>query len=334
MIGARVMVARVMAVVLRSCAFVLAAACGGPAAPWQDAPPVALDLKAALSATTVPLLAPFELQLDLFHRRDLEVEFEPKVPSPGFTGSVRAEAPRDLGHGIWRRAVLSLRAVEGPGALTIAPFTARARDGTVAASTPELQLEVTSLLEQAGAEIEPPGPLYASPSRWWIWTLLAAAGALLAFLFVRWRRRAASRPSPAATPVPPHTKALRALARLRVVARTTPAQIEAFYVEVSQVLRTYLEERFGLRAPERTTEEFLAEIEQGSVLATDQRLALQRFLSQCDLVKFAAQLPGEGIHLETFAIAERFVETTRADGGREDERAAEAAAPEPQGAAR
>jgi hypothetical protein len=129
--------------------------------------------------------------------------------------------------------------------------------------------------------------------------------------------------------VPPHTKALRALARLRVLPRTTPAQVEAFYVEVSQVLRTYLEERFGLHAPERTTEEFLSELEQGSALSTDQRRALQRFLSQCDMVKFAAQIPGEEVHLETFAIAEQFVETTRADGGRDGVGVVHGAAPEP-----
>jgi hypothetical protein len=37
------------------------------------------------------------------------------------------------------------------------------------------------------------------------------------------------------------------------VPRGTEAEVERFYVEVSDVLRTYVEERFGLRAPERTT---------------------------------------------------------------------------------
>ena len=105
----------------------------------------------------------------------------------------------------------------------------------------------------------------------------------------------------------------RALQRLRSAPRTTAAEIEAFYVEVSAVLRLYLEERFGLRAPERTTEEFLRELESGAALAREHRAELKQFLSQCDLVKFAAYRPSENDHLATFAIAEAFVERTRAD---------------------
>jgi hypothetical protein len=110
----------------------------------------------------------------------------------------------------------------------------------------------------------------------------------------------------------PHVKAMRELARLRSAPRRTTAEIDAFYVAVSAVLRGYLEERFGLRAPERTTEEFLQELEQSPALA-GQRQELRAFLSQCDLVKFAAQVPGEPVHLETLATAERFVAATRAD---------------------
>ena len=113
--------------------------------------------------------------------------------------------------------------------------------------------------------------------------------------------------------VPPHVKAMRALQRLKNEARTTKQQIEAFYVEVSQVLRVYLEERFGLHAPERTTEEFLRELEGGEELAKSHRRELERFLSQCDLVKFAAFVPEERDHLTTWDMAAAFVEATRSD---------------------
>jgi hypothetical protein len=108
-------------------------------------------------------------------------------------------------------------------------------------------------------------------------------------------------------------KALRALQRLRGSSRTTRAEVEAFYVDVSRVLRDYLEERFGLRAPERTTEEFLRELEGGDQLARDHRAELERFLSQCDLVKFAAHVPTEHDHLTTWGLAAAFVEATRGD---------------------
>ena len=107
-------------------------------------------------------------------------------------------------------------------------------------------------------------------------------------------------------PLAAHVKALRALARLRGQPRVTEAEVEAFYVDVSQVLRVYLEERFGLHAPERTTEEFLGEIEQSDLLNADHRLSITRFLQQCDLVKFARLIPQSEVHDQTFRIANSF----------------------------
>ena len=291
----------------------LAAACGGPQAPWDKAP-LTLDLRATLSTSTVPLLGDVELTLDLFARQDLEVEFAAKVPDKGFQGTVTDLPAEPFEHGTWRRTVLKLRPIDGPGTLTIAPFSAKAKDGTVAATTPELKLEVTSLLAEAGPGLEDHSELLVPRWPWWWWAAGGGAVLVLVLLLWWWRRRPRrATTSPTEVPLPPHVKAQRALARLRNEPRTTPAQIEHFYVQVSLVLRVYLEERFGLHAPERTTEEFLQEIEGSDRMAVDQNLRLKRFLGQCDLVKFAAVVPGEEVHLETFALAEQFVEATRAD---------------------
>ncbi|MBK8097127.1 MAG: hypothetical protein IPK26_08470 [Planctomycetes bacterium] len=291
----------------------LASACGGPRPPWDKAP-LTLDLRATLSTSTVPLLGDVELTLDLFARQDLEVEFAAKVPDKGFAGTVTDLPPQPFEHGTWRRTVLKLRPIEGPGTLTIAPFSAKAKDGTVAATTPELKLEVTSLLAEAGPGLEDHSELLVPRWPWWWWAVGGAAVLLLVLFLWWWRRRPQpGAASPTEVPLPPHVKAQRALARLRHEPRTTPAQIEQFYVQVSLVLRVYLEERFGLHAPERTTEEFLQEIEGSDRMAVDQNLRLKRFLGQCDLVKFAAMVPGEDVHLETFALAEQFVEATRVD---------------------
>ena len=294
-------------------ALLLLAGCGAPQSPWRELP-VKLGLKAQLQPETVPLLGTATLTLDLFHRRDVAVEFAPKLPD-GCQGEIESQPERDLDDGIWLRTVMTLRPLRGPGPLPIGPFTAKAKDGIGDTSTEPLRMQVTSLLHDAGAAIEAPAPPIAAASRWYWWALGGVAAATLLLLFWRWQR---ARPQPAPRPaveLPPHVKALRALGRLHQAPRTTPAQIEAFYVEVSQVLRVYLEERFGLRAPERTTEEFLLELEQPAIAGLDleQRLQLRRFLSQCDLVKFAAQTPGEDVHQATFAIAEGLVEATRSD---------------------
>ena len=64
-------------------------------------------------------------------------------------------------------------------------------------------------------------------------------------------------------------------------------QPERFCTVVSEITRTYLEERFGLRAPDQTTEEFLAELPRSIVLDLRHKQFLGDFLTRCDLVKFA-----------------------------------------------
>ena len=50
--------------------------------------------------------------------------------------------------------------------------------------------------------------------------------------------------------------------------RTCPeaGRIKEFYQRISDILRHYIENRFGLHAPERTTEEFLVELKPSEVL--------------------------------------------------------------------
>ena len=83
-----------------------------------------------------------------------------------------------------------------------------------------------------------------------------------------------------------------------------------FCIAVSDATRLYLEERFDLHAPERTTEEFLKELRRTHHLNADQKLTLGEFLEQCDLVKFARLEPTESELRSLYRIAERLVEET------------------------
>jgi hypothetical protein len=133
-------------------------------------------------------------------------------------------------------------------------------------------------------------------------------GALLLALLVqalrRWRRHAAI-PFPAFVS-PPH---VRARDRLR---RALDAIHDArrFCTEVSDTLRSYLEERFELHAPDRTTEEFLDELQTSPLLSLAQKQALGEFLARCDLVKFARYEPGEPELRELWNAAMQLVDET------------------------
>jgi hypothetical protein len=80
-----------------------------------------------------------------------------------------------------------------------------------------------------------------------------------------------------------------ALQRLEAVrALMQPDDAREFSIAVSDVVRRYIEERFGVTATHRTTEEFLHDLLDSSHAALARhRALLSEFLQQCDLVKFA-----------------------------------------------
>ena len=105
-----------------------------------------------------------------------------------------------------------------------------------------------------------------------------------------------------------------AVARLeRLAARGAPdaGTADAWFVELSAIVRQYLEGRYGVRAPELTTEEFLQEARRAAGLDATQRDLLSAFLARCDRVKFAGYRPDPDESMATLKAARAFVEDTR-----------------------
>ncbi len=112
-------------------------------------------------------------------------------------------------------------------------------------------------------------------------------------------------------PRPAHEVALEELAKLRGRGLVDAGEIGEFYVSLTRIVRTYLEDGFHVRAPEMTTEEFLATAGSDSRLSAPQRRLLSEFLSQADLVKFARFVPTPRDCEAAFEAARRFVEETK-----------------------
>ena len=60
-----------------------------------------------------------------------------------------------------------------------------------------------------------------------------------------------------------------------------------FYVELTMVVRRYVQRKYGIKAPHLTTEEFFAQLQNSNTQTLDNSNTLRRFLESADLVKFA-----------------------------------------------
>jgi hypothetical protein len=135
--------------------------------------------------------------------------------------------------------------------------------------------------------------------------------ALLAggYYYVVVRERPGPPPPP---PVPPHKRALEALEAIQRERLVEQGQIKTYYIRVSDVLRRYIEEEFGFPVSERTTEEFLQDLQQGALLGLSEQLLLKEFLRHCDLVKFANTEPSSEEIRGTLETCRQFIKDTSA----------------------
>jgi hypothetical protein len=208
---------------------------------------------------------------------------------------------------------------ELPGArLTYAKSVGSA--GEPSENPPTASLETESLpiviREPVAARLEPeelrritvldPVELPSPWHRWWPAALPAAAVAAAWFWFRRRRRREAAAP-----PIPAHEWALAELARLVADDLVGHGLLQEYFYRISDVVRGYIERRFDVSAPEMTTEEFLAAASRDHRFESEHTDALTRFLTECDLVKYARHQPTtaecDGVH----KAARRFIERTR-----------------------
>jgi len=157
-----------------------------------------------------------------------------------------------------------------------------------------------------------------TPSLLWLWLLLSA-GALAAFAAVlrRFIKKKTSPTQAPAPPKPPYEEAIEALRLLDAKQYLVKGMIREYVFELSDIIKRYIERRFGTNAAEFTTEEMLDWI-RVSPLDPAMRRALEWFFFTADPVKFAKWTPDSdtvsrfGTDMRSFVEQTRPVETTAA----------------------
>jgi hypothetical protein len=137
--------------------------------------------------------------------------------------------------------------------------------------------------------------------------LIILAGITGAYLFTKARQKMESRP-----PVkPPHIIAYEALQELKTKNLIKEGKVKEYYIGLSDIVRRYLENRFNLRAPEMTTEEFLVQAKDTGELSREHKNLLKDFMYHCDLVKFAKYGPTDSEIGSSSESAKRLIDQTK-----------------------
>ena len=140
----------------------------------------------------------------------------------------------------------------------------------------------------AHRDITGPIDLKIDSSIFWLWILLGGLVLILAIIAAVWWWH---RPRPSPPPTPADTWAFKELDLLESRGHLSAGRIHRFYVELTDIVRRFIELRYGLAAPERTTPEFVREATRHPQIGDEHARVLGNLLKAADMVKFAGDRP-------------------------------------------
>ncbi|HRY32795.1 MAG TPA: hypothetical protein P5531_07480 [Bacteroidales bacterium] len=192
-----------------------------------------------------------------------------------------------------------------------------AEPGDLLTVTNELFLRVNTVPVDTALAIKDIKGVMALPLTFWEvfrWILAGLAVLIIAlgvwYYFYRKRKNKPLLLIPARPALPPHLAALEALEKLRIDKLWQAGLIKEYHTRLTDIVRTYLEQRYHLPAPEMTTWEILEGLEPHRLPggAIDNLTAV---LQLADLVKFAKEQPLPTQHETSLRMAVDFVNQTR-----------------------
>ena len=169
-------------------------------------------------------------------------------------------------------------------------------DTLLGVSSPFL-LPVVSLVPEDATEIKDIAPLAEFPRSIWPWIVggLMVIAAMLGLWW--WRKKQQEGDSALVEEVletPPYDEAVTRLTQLSAYDLSDPASVKPFYIELTDILRTYVGRRTHIPALESTTRELLERLRHsahGELVPGDVLTHIDEVLSHADLVKFADLKP-------------------------------------------
>lgn len=135
--------------------------------------------------------------------------------------------------------------------------------------------------------------------------------AVLFYLYRKYRKKKSGQPViRKEVIIPPHIKALKALKALDEEELWQHGEVKQYHSEITEIIRSYFSERFGLQALELTTSETIGHLKSRK----DAEIIIgitENFLTNADLVKFAKFSPLNTVNEEMMKQAIEIVEKTK-----------------------
>jgi hypothetical protein len=144
------------------------------------------------------------------------------------------------------------------------------------------------------------------------WVFLVLVAIVAGWLIYRYLPRKKEKKEERGPPIPDepvHIIVFRELDKLEKKGLWQAGKIKEFYSELTDILRYYLEIRYGIPAPEMTTEEIITGLTRKDI-GDDQILRLKKILQNADLSKFAKYRHGREINSIAIPEGREFVKAT------------------------
>lgn len=110
---------------------------------------------------------------------------------------------------------------------------------------------------------------------------------------------------------PPHILALRELDKLKAQKLWQNRQIKEYYTKLTEIIRTYIENQFGVPAMEESTSEIVQDVKKTGIDTKINMSQLEELLNLADLVKFARGEAQPEENVEQLEVAYNFVRSSR-----------------------
>ncbi len=110
---------------------------------------------------------------------------------------------------------------------------------------------------------------------------------------------------------PAHIIAFRNLQKLKKEKLAEKGKFKEYYSKLTDIIRTYIEQRYRIPALERTTNEIITDFRIARILNEDLIIDLQKLLNMADLAKFAKFKPSAEHNTNNFELCENFIDKTK-----------------------